>query len=250
MLLLAQLREKTNPLIAAALHLCFPPRCVSCGTDVDAAHSLCADCFAKLQLISDPCCARCGVPFAYELGDGAVCADCMQSPPPYAAARAAMHYDDASRKLITRLKYADKQELVPALAAQLWRVGAALCARADLLIPVPLHPKRQRKRLFNQAALLAYALEKHCGKPVLAGGLLRTENTPPQASLPREARLKNVAHAFRVNHAHAEALRGKVVLLIDDVTTTGATLNACSKALRAAQVAEVLVLTVAKTGRE
>ncbi len=158
-----------------------------------------------------------------------------------------MHYDDASRKLITRLKYADKQELVPALAAQLWRSGAELCARADWILPVPLHPKRLRARKFNQSALLAYALADYAGLPVMADGLVRTENTPPQASLPREERIDNVRRAFRANHKRAALLRGARLLLVDDVVTTGATINACSKALLGAGAKAVYVLTVAKT---
>lgn len=250
MTFLSGLRLKTNSVVTALLGGLFPPRCVSCGCDVEALHSFCTDCFAKLSLIDAPYCARCGDPFAYDLGKDAVCSYCLQTPPPFAKARAAIRYDDASRKLITRLKYADKQELVPPLSAQLWRIGAKLCTNADLIIPVPLHPKRLRERKFNQSALLAHELARRSGLGVLADGLLRTENTPPQASLSREQRLKNVKHAFRVNHKHAAKLRGANVLLVDDVMTTGATINACSKALLGASVKDVYVITAAKTVRE
>ena len=246
----AQFMKKTNPLIAAATNLLFPPRCTLCAGDVDVAHSVCIDCFTKLNLIAPPECARCGSPFAYDMGADAVCAECLQSPPPYNAARAAMQYDDASRKLITRLKYADKQDLVPTLAKQIWRSGAALCAQADYIIPVPLHPKRLRERKFNQSALLAYGLSDLCGVPVMADGLLRVENTPPQASLERAERLKNVKRAFRVNHKRAKLLRGASILLVDDVITTGATIHACSKALLGASAKAVYVLTIAKTVKD
>lgn len=247
MTFLAELRAKTHPFFTAATNILFPPKCASCGEPNDAAHSLCVNCFAQLQLISAPLCQACGEPFAYDMGDQAVCASCLQEPPLYEVARAAMHYDDASRHLVTRLKYADQQQLVPILSRQLWRAGAALCEQSDWLIPVPMHPKRLRARMFNQSALLAYGLAEHCALPVMADGLLRTENTPPQASLTRQERLENVRRAFRVNHKRAALLRRARVLLIDDVMTTGATVNACCKMLLGAGVQSVSVLTVART---
>lgn len=250
MTLLAELHAKTNPLLVAATNLLFPPRCAACGDDVETAHSFCLNCFSKLQLIAPPECAQCGVPFAYDLGNDAICATCLDSPPPYNMARAAMHYDDASRALITRLKYGDKQHLIPALIAQLWRAGAPLTKHADWLVPVPLHPKRLRERKFNQSALLAHGLSDYSGVPVLSDGLLRVENTPPQASLSRKERLSNVKKAFRANHKRALQLRGANVVLIDDVITTGATIHACSKVLLGAGVKSVYVLSVARTVKE
>ena len=246
----AQLREKASPFLRGTANLLFPPRCVSCGASTDTAHTFCLDCFSKLQLIAPPLCRMCGVPFAYELGDDAVCASCLHEAPRYTAARAAMEYDDTSRHLITRLKYGDHSELVPALAQQLWRAGAEFTSKADWIVPVPLHPKRLRERKFNQSALLAHALSDSCRVPVMADGLLRVENTPPQASLTRKERLNNVKKAFRVNHKRAGLLRGASVVLLDDVMTTGATMDACSKLLLGAGVRAVYVLSVARTIRD
>lgn len=253
----SELKRRTGPLhqllqsvASASANLLFPPRCVSCGVPVESVHSFCLDCFAKLQLITAPHCSHCGVPFEYDLGHDAVCAACLHEPPRYTAARAAMHYDDYSRGLITRLKYGDHSELVPALAQQLRRAGGELTAQADWLVPVPLHSRRLRERKFNQSALLAFALSDVTGVAVMADGLLRVEDTPPQASLTRKQRLENVKKAFRVNHKRAALLRGVRVLLIDDVMTTGATIDACSKVLLGAGVTNVYVLTVARTVRE
>lgn len=250
MLSLAHWRSKTNPILSAAANLIFPPRCAACGAGVEAAHALCVDCFARLQFIAAPLCHACGLPFAYELGDEAVCAACLHEPPPYRAARAALHYDEHSKHLITRLKYGDHSELIPALSQQLYRAGARLAAQSDWLVPVPLHPRRLRARTFNQSALLAYGLSDRCGVSVMPDGLLRVLNTPPQAGLPRAQRLTNINGAFRVNHKRAALLRGASVTLIDDVMTTGATICACTRVLLGAGVKNVYVLTVARTVRE
>lgn len=247
---LTQIRAKTNPIVQATLNLVFPPRCVSCEAETEAAHTLCHPCFAQLQLIGEPHCESCGLPFEFDLGQGARCSFCLHDAPRYYQARTAMQYDAQSRRLITRLKYGDRADLVPALVQHMWRAGAALCEQSDWLIPVPLHSRRLRQRGFNQSSLLAHGLSRHARVAVMADGLLRVLNTPPQASLSRVERLQNVRRAFRVNHKRALLLKRQRVLLIDDVMTTGATVDACTEALLAAGVACVNVLTVARTVRE
>lgn len=247
---LANLSAKSKPFFTAAANLLFPPQCAACGADTDAAHSFCLDCFSQLSLIAPPFCYRCGVPFAFSLGEKAVCAACLHEEPPYRLARSAMLYDPLAQRLVTRLKYGDRQELLPALAQQLWRAGIEVTNGADFLIPVPLHPKRLRERRFNQSALLAMRLSRRCGVPALVDGMKRVRHTPPQASLNRKERLTNVTRAFAVNHRHAARLRGTCVVLIDDVMTTGATIHACCQALLGAMVREVRVLTLARTLKE
>lgn len=244
------LNEKAKPLGGWVADVLFPPRCSACGVITDAAHGFCSTCFDAIDFIAEPYCACCGLPFEYDLGGDALCAACMQERPPYAAARAAFHYHDASRSLITRFKYSDMTHALPAYVALLRRAAGGALDGCEVMIPVPLHRKRLIERRYNQAALLAYGLGKACQIPVLPDGLLRVRHTTPQAGLARNARLENVKGAFRVNHAHADYLRNKSVVLIDDVMTTGATIHACSKALMQAGVKRLVVLTLARSVRD
>lgn len=247
---LIQFKQKASPVWQLAMNFLFPPRCMACGVDVDAHPSFCRDCFQQIRLISDPCCSLCGLPFEYDLGQGALCGMCMHDAPPYDMARAAMHYDDLSRNLITRLKYGDRSEAVAAHARQLLRAGHGLLSQADVIIPVPLHVRRLMQRRFNQSAMLAHALGDISDHPVWPDALIRIRYTKPQAGLLRRERLRNVTGAFRANHRYASQLRGRRVLLVDDVMTTGATINACSDTLRAAGAVHIGVLTLARTIRE
>ena len=229
----------------------FPPRCVSCGSpDVSAPHALCSVCFSYLHFITDPMCASCGTPFPYEVEEGAICTVCIENPPLYDSARAVWEYNETMRPLITRFKYADQTHRLPAYARQLKAIAAPMLQACDAVIPVPLHPKRLRQRKFNQSSLLAHALVKGTDIPVWDKALLRTRNTPPQAGLDRAARLENVQDAFALNHAYAERLRDKTVILLDDVVTTGATVHACCHMLRQAPLRAIHVLSLAKTGSD
>ncbi len=243
------LKANAKPWMEAGLNLLFPPRCPACRVTVDAPHQFCRDCFASLSFIADPQCVLCGFPFEYDLGQGAICGHCMHDAPPYMAARAALKYDEYSAHLITGFKYADHTQHVMLYADLMRRAGAEFLKQVDLIVPVPLHPRRLRERKFNQATLLAYAVGRD-DYPVLPDALLRVKHTPQQAGLTRNQRLNNVRGAFRVNHRHAARLRGTRVLLVDDVMTTGATLKACSKILLGAGVRDVYVLTLARTVRE
>ncbi len=247
---LLALNEKAKPLGVWVADLCFPPRCSGCGVITDAVHGFCVNCFDAIDFISAPQCDCCGLPFESDLGADALCASCMQTRPPYTAARAAFHYNDASRALITRFKYNDSTQSLPAYVALLRRAGGALMQDCQVIIPVPLHRKRLIRRRYNQAALLAYGLARACDKPVLPDGLIRVRHTTPQVELARSARLENVKGAFRVNHRYAAYLKGQSVVLIDDVMTTGATIHACSMILMQAGAARVIVLTLARSVRD
>ncbi len=255
-MLLRDFTQKTKPYMAPSLwvklglNLLFPPRCLACGCHVEEAHRFCTGCFAKLAFVSEPYCLLCGFPFDYDLGEQALCGHCMHNPPPYDAARTVLRYDEHSRHLVTHFKYADRTSHMPAYAALMARAGAALIAQSDVIIPIPLHRKRLLARGYNQSALLAYGLSDRCHLPVWPDGLLRTRNTPPQAGLSRAQRLKNVVGAFRVNHDYADALRGKSVLLIDDVMTTGATIHHATNMVLGAGAKAVYVLTLARTIRD
>lgn len=226
----------------------FPPRCYACDGMTGGQHGLCADCWEGVNFISAPFCARCGMPFPHGMGsDVAECMPCLTLSPPFAKARAVFAYDDGSRRLVTRYKYNDRTHATPMYATWLARAGAELLVDAEYLIPVPLHRWRLVTRRYNQSALLVQGLAKLSDKPALLDGLLRTRHTQKQVGLTREQRKVNVADAFAVHPRHRATLQGKTVLLVDDVLTTGATIESCTRALLDAGVANVLVLTLGRT---
>ncbi|HUA54513.1 MAG TPA: ComF family protein [Candidatus Sulfotelmatobacter sp.] len=230
----------------AALDLLLPPRCLACGAMVEANGLLCPACWSGLSFIAPPLCESCGLPFAFAVAARTRCAACLADPPPFERARAALIYDDASRRLILGFKHADRTEAAPAFGRWLARAGAALLADADLVVPVPLHRWRLFQRRYNQAALLAHAVGGLAGRPVAADLLVRRRRTPSQGGLGRQGRRRNVAGAFALKPGQADRLRGRRILLIDDVHTTGATLLECARALRRAGAAAVDALTLAR----
>lgn len=234
----------------AALDFLLPPLCMACREPVDAPGRLCAECWRGVDFIDEPLCDSCGLPFEYDTGPGAVCPACAASPPRFARARAAMLYGDTARRLAAGFKYADRCHLAPALASWLMRPGRALLSEAELLVPVPLHRWRLLARRFNQSAMLALALSRLCRAPAAPLALLRRRATPPQQGLNRNRRMSNVAGAFVVPPGARAGVRGRRVVLIDDVYTTGATANACARALLRAGAARVDVLTLARVARE
>jgi len=233
----------------ATINLIFPRRCFVCGELIDAASALCADCWGELLFMGPPCCVCCGYPFEFAVRDGAPCAACMKRPPLYASARSALLYDDASRPLVLACKHADRIRYANAFGHWLARVGAESLPQVDMQVPVPLHPWRLLHRRYNQSLLLARGLSRLTGCPVTPDMLVRRRNTASQGHLSRRARERNVRSAFKVRVDRKPTLRGKAVILIDDVLTTGATVEACTCALQAGGAAEVHVLTLARVVR-
>ncbi len=232
-----------------ALNALLPPRCLGCRTVVARTAALCADCWKGVQFLDPPLCARCGFPLEYDLGPEVLCGACVREPPGFDRARAVMRYDEGSRGLVLGFKYADRTEGAAAYGAWLARAGAELTAEADLIAPVPLHWLRLFARRFNQAALLAQALGRETGLPVVPDLLLRRRHTPSQGRLSADQRRRNVAGAFAVRGARAPRLAGRRVLLVDDVLTTGATAAACARTLRRAGASAVDVLVLARVVR-
>ncbi len=232
-----------------ALDFLLPPRCLSCEASIDAAGALCALCWGKVSFISPPYCARCGLPQEFDLGRASVCAACASEAPVFARARAVMRYDEASRPLILAFKHADRTDAAPSFARWLARAGAELVEDAELIVPVPLHWSRLFARRYNQAALLAQALARASGRRVESNLLARRKRTPSQGGQGRSGRRRNVLRAFAVRPRALPLLAGKRVLLIDDVLTTGATAEECSKTLLRAGASAVDVLTLARVVR-
>jgi ComF family protein len=224
----------------------LPPLCLSCGKGTAGHGVLCATCWREIEFIERPYCPVTGVPFAFDPGEGIVSTAALAAPPPYARARAVMRYGDASAKIVHRFKYADRMESAPVFARWMARAGADILADADMVAPVPLHRLRLFSRRFNQSAELARHVARLSGIGFAAGLLERVRATPPQVGLSGTARRRNVAGAFRVGKSAQALVAGRIVVIVDDVVTTGATVDACARAVKAAGAAEVRVLSLAR----
>ncbi|RMF09884.1 MAG: ComF family protein [Alphaproteobacteria bacterium] len=241
--------EPTRRLVAWSARLTdalFPARCVGCGVDVDAQGRLCARCWRDVNFIDGPSCACCGYPFDVNLGVDVLCARCLASPPAFATARAAFRYDDGSRRLVLSYKHGDRLEATAALASWLMRAARPVLGEVDLVAPVPLHRWRLLKRRFNQAAELARALARQADLAYAGDLLVRIRATRTQGGLSRTGRQRNVQGAFQVSGCWSVGVRGRSVLLVDDVMTTGATVDSCARALLRAGAGAVHVVTLAR----
>lgn len=224
----------------------LPPRCLACGEAVGDAGSLCAACWTAMTFFAPPWCASCGLPFPHPMGDGALCPDCARNRASWDRACAVLRYDKHSRRLVLALKY-DRTDVAPALGGWMRRAGAELLDGADLLLPVPLHWSRLLSRRYNQASLLAHAIHAAGGPPVAPDWLIRRRRTPSQGRLGPLARARNVRGAFALRPGRS--VTGKRVVIIDDVLTTGATVEECARVLRRGGAAFVGVLTLARALR-
>ncbi len=220
------------------LDLVFPPRCVYCGRLGDY---LCETCRAEAQPVGAEICIRCGNP----LTQRGLCNQCRQDPPaPLRGIRGVFFYNGPIAQSIRSLKYHGVRQLAPILAAPLAAYIQEHPISIDLMIPVPLHPQKQRDRGFNQSELLAAGVTRILDLPQRTDLLQRIRHTQPQAQLNRVQRLQNVAGAFAPQHD--ARLHGETVLLIDDVATTGATLRACAQVLQEIGAGDIWALTVAR----
>jgi ComF family protein len=233
-----------------ALDFLFPPLCIQCREHVGEAGSLCVACWSAIGFIEGPVCATCGLPFDVPAFEGQLCAACHADPPAFDQARAVMRYDEASKDSILAFKHGDRLELVPSFARWLARTGHALLAQTDAITPVPLHRTRLWSRRYNQAAELARALARHSGKQFEPALIERTRRTPSQGEMPSaSARQRNVSGAFRLADGVRERIGGRSILVIDDVLTTGATVDACARILKKGGAKAVFVLALARVVR-
>lgn len=227
----------------------LPPRCAGCGVVVATEGVLCPTCWTEVSFLEEPLCVQCGYPFELDFGEPVKCGACLARPPAFDRARAVFAYDAASKSMLLSFKHGDRTDLAPTLAVWMARSGAALLADADVIAPVPLHPKRLWRRRYNQSGLLAQRLARSSGRPALVDLLQRTRDTPSQGGFSAKGRERNVAGAFAVRPARRPAIQGARVLLVDDVYTTGATAEACAKALKRAGASAVDLLALARVVR-
>jgi ComF family protein len=209
-------------------------------------NGLCAECWSKLSFIAPPYCERLGIPFAYDAGPGVLSMQALADPPAYQRARAAVRYDDIARTLVHALKYGDRIELAPLMGRWIARAGHEILAQADALVPVPLHWRRLWMRRFNQSMMLAKAISYTSDVPIAETALKRVKATVQQIGLSKTERAQNVQGAFRVPPESKVAVKGRRLILVDDVLTSGATSDACARALLRAGAANVDVLVFAR----
>lgn len=239
----------TAPLWAAlrfAADTALPPLCASCREPLGDGAGLCAACWSKLAFIEPPYCPRLGIPFTYDPGPGLLSMEAIANPPAYDRARAAVRYDDIARELVHRLKYGDRLDLAPTMGRWMTRAGREMLAEGDALVPVPLHWRRLWARRFNQSAALAGVISKSSGLPVLHETLRRVRATPQQVGLDKSQRALNVQSAFKVALERRADVAGRRLILVDDVLTSGATVDTCARALLRAGAAHVDVLVFAR----
>lgn len=238
-------RRSTARVLAA---LVWPPVCIACGADVSDPHGLCGDCWRELRLAGAATCIRCARPMPEDYGGKGRCEACADLPLSWRQARTAAYYNGTARKLVLALKHGDRPDIARPMAAWMVRAGRDVLSRGDLVIPVPLHWTRRIKRRLNQSAELSRRIAKEAQLAHGPGLLIRTRPTDSQRGRSFDERRYNVAGAFACP-APAKLAKRRVVL-VDDVMTTGATLNAATRALREAGAASVDTLVFARVARE
>lgn len=237
--------------LQAALHLVYPPQCISCDALVTTDFGLCGPCWRETPFISGLVCDTCGTPLPGSEDAGtAICDDCLATPRPWRQGRAVMLYRDNGRKLVLALKHADRQDLARPAAGWLMRAAAPMLAPDMLLAPIPLYWTRLFSRRYNQAALLSAGLAAKAGLAHCPDLLLRARQTHSQEGRSREGRIENLKGALALHPRHGAKVRGRHVLIVDDVMTSGATFAAGAEACLAGGAASVSVLALARVARD
>ena len=237
-----------RPPILSAARRCadflIPPACVACRQPLASHNALCPVCWLQVDFIRPPLCDRLGIPLPYGLETPMISARAAADPPAYNRARAVASHGGVMRELAHRLKYGDQQHVAPLLGRLLQDAGRDLLTDCNLLIPIPLSRARLWRRGFNQAAVLAKALHRRTGVPHDPMLLERRRDTPSQVGLTREQRKDNMRGAFAIAEGRSGEVKGRHVLLIDDVITTGATVEAAARVLKRAGAARIDVLSL------
>jgi ComF family protein len=232
-------------LVSRLSDLVWPPRSLLSETIVDRPGVIEPALWGELRFLSSPLCARCGFPLPQAIDAEAVCGACAGREPVFDSARAVLAYDDHARRLILDLKRGGRRDGLPVFARWMIGAGGGMLDRADFLTPAPMHWTRLASRSFNQAAWLAQALSRASGLAWMPSALIRHKRRRSQEGLSASERRRNVAGAIRARGR----FEGKTIIVVDDVFTTGATLEACARALRKAGAAEVHGLTLARVVR-
>ncbi|SLN33859.1 ComF family protein [Pseudooctadecabacter jejudonensis] len=239
-------------MLQSLIQTIYPPQCVMCDARTDGNFALCGECWPLTPFIDGMCCDACGQPLP---GAGApdptiLCDDCMTIARPWSKGRAAMVYKDKARRLVLSLKHGDRTDLVRAAGPWLARGGRDVLIDGSLIVPVPLHRFRLLKRKYNQAALLAGQLGLVTGLDVLHDGLQRRKHTAPLEGHSKDQRFAALTDAITPNPKHADQIKGRKVVIVDDVMTSGATFAAATQACFAAGADDVSVLALARVVKD
>ena len=236
--------------LAPVVDLVYPPRCPLCGEGLAAQDGLCGNCWGELAIPGEPCCASCQRPFTSSTATmEALCLPCLADPPNHDGIAAATLYNDASRRLVLSFKHGRKIALAPMMARL---IAAKLSQAGDewLIVPVPLHRLRLWRRGFNQSVLLAREIARLRGGRVAVDGLRRRKATPSLGGLGRKARIRTLSGAIEVAPRWKMQMKGAQVVLVDDVLTSGATSDACVRALKRAGATKVVIACFARVAEE
>lgn len=236
--------------VTACADLIVPPCCLVCRARIGAHHLLCPACWRDVSFIRPPLCDVLGIPLPFDTGERTVSAGALAHPPAYDRARAVAHFSGSMRTLVHQLKYADRHDARALFGRWLAEAGRELRPGLDVIVPVPLNRLRLLMRHFNQAAVLASEVARHTGVPMDPMLLRRTRWTRSQVGMTRDQRRRNIAGAFGVPRHRRTWLKGRHVLLVDDVVTTGATVDVCARTLKRAGAARVDVLALALVTNE
>lgn len=224
----------------------FPHRCFSCKQIVQDNGGLCSTCWLKISFISKPCCVKCSQHFSYLEGSNTLCLKCIGNEFLFDKLYFVLNFTNASKKLIHSFKFHDQIYLSKFFAKLMYNYWQDQLTEIDYIIPVPMHKFRMIERKFNQAALLATHIAKFTKKKILLSGLIKYKKTPRQAILNKQQRKINIKNSIIVNEKYFDLIKGKKILLVDDVFTTGATINECTKALKKAGASLIIVIVIAR----
>lgn len=240
-----KLHKLTKETSKSLIDYLFPPVCLNCLTPLEEPHKVCSDCWQNIEFLVAPLCEIKGTPFPFDLEPGTISATAIKNPPEYDKARGVAAYQGTMKDLIHKLKYNDRHELLNLLVNWMKFSGKELIQQSDLIVPIPLYKSRLWERRFNQSALLAKRLSEQTKTPYDCSIFHRKKKTRSQVGLTSKERYQNLKNAFIIEEEKRSKLQGKSILVIDDVITTGATINSAAIALKKSGARSVNILSLA-----
>lgn len=235
----------------AAMRLIYPPTCLTCDALVDTEHGLCGTCWRDTPFAGTPACEGCGAPLLADHAEtGEICDDCLRTPRPWVAGRTALIYRDNGRRLVLGLKHGDRLDIAEPGARWMAQVIRPLVHPNMIVVPIPLHWRRRIQRRYNQSVLLGRGIARILNLDFCPDLLLRPHQTPVLDGKSPEDRFATMARALAINPRRHPTAKGRPILLVDDVMTSGATLSAATDVLTASGTGPVSVVTLARAVKD